>query len=69
MESSELHDWISVQKRLPTDNDDILIACDGFVVGLSAWYEDGRFYFMDGDPASDVTHWMCAPKTPHKKFD
>lgn len=57
--------WISVQDRLPNENDEILVACNWFHVGLSAWHEAGGFYFMDGDLAEGVTHWMLAPKAPY----
>lgn len=57
-------DWISVKKELPDENADILIACDWFDVGMSAWFENGKFFFLDGEEAHSVTHWMRAPKTP-----
>lgn len=62
MQTENSNSWISVKKTLPSDNDDILIACEGFEVGMSAWHEDGKFFFMDGEPAHDVTHWMRAPQ-------
>jgi len=59
-----IEQWISVKDRLPGENDEILVACSWFGVGLSAWHESGDFFFMDGDRAEEVTHWMIAPKSP-----
>ena len=56
--------WISVDEKLPDENTDILIACDWIDVGMSAWHENGQFFFLDAEPASNVTHWMPAPKAP-----
>lgn len=63
------NNWISVDDRLPEDEERILIfvALEGHEsVQLDTCYEDGGYIHLDSGYAfgAEVTHWMPLPEPP-----
>lgn len=65
--------WISVNDKLPTPNDDEYLVCVKnknkdkgiFIQDVKSYSSDG--YFVGGNPDvyEDVTHWQPLPTPPH----
>ena len=52
--------WISVNDKLPDNNDDVL-AWNGY--NMVAWYMDGEWHSLDGcfKSSSPIRYWMPLP--------
>ena len=66
--------WISVEERLPNQNDGRLYIC--LIVGGEydqlSWYElcdfaEGRFWTQESASECHVTHWMPLPEPPKEE--
>ena len=62
------NEWISVEDRLPSNGDYILMT-DGLQIALG-WMNHSREEFIQvntwADLTSSVTHWMPLPEPPDK---
>lgn len=64
--------WISVDERLPDEND-VVIVCAEYGVERSTaeyFYDEGRWHPIDGYYSSEiinVTHWMPLPPAPSQE--
>lgn len=65
--------WISVEERLPSKEDYLIIAYDDDIGTEIMKYDNGCFYVwgtnerddaIDWYPTNNVTHWMPYPKDP-----
>lgn len=57
--------WISVDERLPDDDQTVLIAMDYGEV-WTGYLEGGQWRYVSGEPISfaHITHWMELPAHP-----
>ena len=60
--------WVSVDKKVPTHDDDILIYHEGEIVTGRYWPEISKFLSSDvkAKHGGEVTHWMQMPKPPQE---
>lgn len=66
--------WISVEERLPCQNDGLMYICllVGGVHDQLQWYDlcdfaEGKFWVHDMEDNCRVTHWMPLPEPPEKE--
>lgn len=60
---AEMPEWISVDKRLPEEDEDVLVCINGTYRDM-AYRDEGRWYNEIHDILRCVTHWMPLPKLP-----
>lgn len=68
-----MNDWIDINKSKPDDDDEV-IAWDGFDISIARISKFGIIAIADGESVRDsegdyvwlnyVTHWMSLPKAP-----
>lgn len=58
--------WISVNDRLPEDDDDVLILIYGKVIGVG-YRINGKWKSLAKAKAPVVTHWMSLPEMPKEE--
>lgn len=56
--------WISVEERLPEDDDPVLISWWGLLVGIGWCTAKKNWRDIGGKFPHTVTHWMPLPKPP-----
>lgn len=56
--------WISVEDRLPEDDQDVLICVRGQTIDTGYYYHE--YWVAYACMSSDVTHWMPLPELPDK---
>lgn len=57
--------WISVEERLPDDDELVIAFSPNTEVTVSCWErDDGHWRYEEGDKRLDVTHWMPLPAPP-----
>lgn len=54
--------WISVEERLPENNDLVMVWCDG-VFYFGCYFPTVRKWISDG---AKITHWMPMPEPPNR---
>lgn len=63
-----MSNWISVNDRLPADDDQIVLVClDGISIDLGFCGRlglGGRFWSTFNSGGGSVTHWMPLPEPP-----
>ena len=69
--SPVVHEWISVEDRLPQDREWVLVWHTGYKTPKKAFHKDDLdpylpIFRLDGDNGlkGDVTHWMPLPQPP-----
>jgi hypothetical protein len=79
-ERETMDDWISVEDRLPVDEQLIKAKCkvwrfhsvDRTIETYGKWCENGKFFYDDegyedsGTCSLELTHWMPLPSTPEE---
>ena len=63
-------EWVSVESRLPDDEQTVLIALDDGEV-WTGFVEADQWFFVSGDPISrsNVEHWATFPEPPAKTLN
>ena len=59
--------WISVEDRLPEDDDSNYIVWNGIYINIAIYWGDGRWWPAGGYIVNDITHWMPLPKPPKER--
>ena len=59
-------EWISVNKKIPDNYHFVIMAINDKVKYASfvGYYDDGRWWFANEEPADNVTYWAALPKPP-----
>ena len=65
------NEWVSVEKRLPENNAQVLMWSAKWKIAEAGSYYNGRFWVYSeiGDAyiADDITHWMPLPAPPDRR--
>jgi hypothetical protein len=60
--------WIPVTESMPDDESTVVVFCPDANDPVWPGYHDaGNWYWVDGDLAMEVTHWMPMPEPPEVK--
>lgn len=57
------HQWISVEDRLPKE-EELFLVCRGAVCVVALWWGDEQWMNDNEELIDDVTHWQPLPEPP-----
>ena len=61
--AADMPEWISVDERLPQNDEDVLVWVNGTHRDM-AYRDEGVWYDEEHNHLKNITHWMPLPKPP-----